>query len=112
LNNPGYNPIITVTYIDSDTIRVDFDPALPDVDCCNVILNGDAYDNFHVRTLAGDINLDGVVTGTDPSIIKPHLGDLTDGANFIFDFNADGAITGADFSLIKPLLGNIAPDCP
>ena len=109
LIDTGYDPTITITYIDADTIRVGFDPPLPDIDVCTITLSGDADDSFLVRTLAGDIDLSKGVTGGDALIIKPHLGEFTDSSNFVFDFDASGTITGADYSLIKPRLENISP---
>jgi hypothetical protein len=111
LESPGYQTQITVSGEGTDLIAVEFDPPLPDQDCCTITLTGDVEGRFQVRTLAGDINRDGRVTTGDMSIIKPHFREHTDEENFLYDFNCDGVITTADYSMIKPLLQHIAPGC-
>jgi hypothetical protein len=109
--SPGYQPQITVSGEGTDLIAVEFDPPLPDQDCCTITLTGGVEGGFQVRTLAGDINRDGKVTTGDMSIIKPHFREYTDEDNVLYDFNCDGVITTSDFSQIKPLLQHTAPAC-
>jgi hypothetical protein len=94
------------------TVRVEFSEALPDQDCCEISLTGDAIDSFSVRTLAGDIDRNGSVTTGDASIIKPHFGETAAVAGAEFDFDVSGTVTTSDFSVVKPLFGNTAPACP
>jgi hypothetical protein len=94
------------------TVTVEFSGPLPDQDCCEVSLTGDATDSFHVRTLSGDIDRNGTVTTGDASIIKPHFGETAAIAGAVFDFDCSGTVSTSDFSVVKPLFGNTAPDCP
>jgi hypothetical protein len=97
----------------ADTIRVEFDPALPDGTCCTVQVSGcRADDSVNIGSLAGDVTLDGAVTVSDRALIKPKIGATLDANNFWFDVSGDGDITVSDRSLIKPKIGNSLPPCP
>ena len=100
-------------------VVIEFDPALPDRDCCEISLFGVAspegipvLDTYFVRTLAGDFDLDAQVTTTDASMLKLYFGRTADESNFLFDFNGNGMIETNDFSRVKLHLGNLAPQCP
>ena len=107
-----YTGAVSVDADGTSTVRLSFDPALPDADCCRITLKGDAAGTWSVRPLRGDITRDGIVTTADASLIKPHYQETVTEANFIYDYNADGQITTSDFSLIKPLYQRAAPACP
>jgi len=94
------------------SVEVSFSPALPDEDCCQVDLTGDAEGTWYVRTLAGDVDRSGVVTSVDSSSIKPRFGHPADAANFLYDLDGSGTITSVDSSSVKPRFGNSAPTCP
>jgi predicted outer membrane repeat protein len=109
--NSVYGGTVTATP-SGTTVTLDFSPALPDVDCCQITMTGDVDECFTVRPLAGDTDRSGVVSTADVSVIKPHFGETADADNAEFDFDCDGLITMADFSQIKPLFGHSAPGCP
>jgi hypothetical protein len=94
------------------TVEVEFDPALPDEDCCTIALTGDVGDTFAVRPLAGDSDRGGTVSTGDASIVKPHFGETAGPGNAEFDFDCNGEISTADFSMIKPNFGHEAAGCP
>ena len=48
------------------------------------------------RTLLGDVNANGSVTGADVNITKANFGAAT-GANFRADFNADGTVLSTSY---------------
>ena len=60
------------------------------------------------RTLLGDVNANGSITGADVNIIKANFGAVTK-ATFRCDLNADGAINGVDFTTAKTKVGNSVP---
>ena len=93
-------------------VTVEFDPALPDQDCCEITLTGDIQDSFAVRTLAGDANLSGSANTTDASQTKLYFGHTADQSNCMFDYNADGSINTTDASQIKLTFGHDAAQCP
>ena len=97
---------------------IDFDPALPDADCCQISLSGVAspdgvpvLDTYYVRILAGDFDQNAQVTTRDASMLKIYFGQTADLSNFLFDFDGDGVIQAGDFSKVKLHLGNLAPEC-
>src|SRR5258705_7105783 len=57
------------------------------------------------RTLLGDVNASGSVTGSDVNIAKAQVGATVDGSNFRSDVNFSGTITGADTNVIKSRIG-------
>src|SRR6185436_15469992 len=60
------------------------------------------------RTLLGDANANGSITGADVNIIKANFGAVTK-ATFRCDLNADGAVNGQDFTTVKTKVGNSVP---
>ncbi len=58
-----------------------------------------------VRTLLGDVNATGSVTGSDVNIAKAQVGATVDGSNFRCDVTANGSISGADTAVIKSHIG-------
>jgi hypothetical protein len=110
--NNTYTGAVTVTADGSTTVTVDLDPALPDEDCCEVVLTGDVQDSYQVRTLAGDTNLSGTVTSADALQMKVYFDQSADAGNFEFDFNCSGDISPADYLQIKVYFGNEAALCP
>lgn len=121
--NASYGGTISAHLEDATTVIVEFDPALPDEDCCRITFEGmltlgnagvcdaEVTDITRVRTLKGDIDLSGTVTPGDASIIKPHFGEPADQTHFLFDFDCSGMISPGDFSQVKPYFGNTAPWC-
>jgi hypothetical protein len=109
--NSPYGGVVTATPAGT-TVTVEFSEPLPDQNCCEVSLTGDAVDSFHVRTLAGDIDRNGTVTTGDASIIKPHFGEPAASAGAVFDFDCSGTVSTSDFSVVKPRFGHTAPACP
>src|SRR5258706_9786842 len=57
------------------------------------------------RTLQGDVNASGSVTGADVNIVKAQVGATVDGSNFRCDVNGNGSITGADTAVVKSRIG-------
>ncbi len=103
----------------SGTVTIEFDPPLPDADCCEVFLDGlassagvPALDTHSVRTLAGDTNLDGQVNAVDNSQARLYFGQPVDATNFLKDFNASGVINAIDNSQLRLFFGHTAPACP
>ena len=109
--NNTYSGSVTTTPADA-TVTVEFDPALPDRDCCEITLTGDVQDSFSVRTLKGDVNRDGSTNTTDASQIKPRFGQDAATAGPQYDYNTSGTVNTTDFSQIKLFFGNAAPECP
>ena len=58
--------------------------------------------------LYGDVNLDGVVNGTDFGILAANFGKATTGAWDHGDFNYDGSVNGSDFGLLAANFGKTA----
>jgi autotransporter-associated beta strand protein len=58
--------------------------------------------------LYGDINLDGVVNGTDFSILASHFGKTVTGGWEVGDLNYDGVVNGTDFGLLAGNFGKSA----
>jgi len=111
--NTTYNVTanVTVQIVDGDTIRVYFDPALPDQDCCTILLSGDIDGSFQVRTLVGDVDFSGQVTGGDRSTVKGKIMWPLDDTNFWMDIDTDGEITNDDSDLVASKIGNTVPEC-
>jgi hypothetical protein len=101
-----------VTVNSPTNITVDLTLPLPNQDCCEITLSGDAQDSIRIRTLAGDVDVNGNVNTADITAIKPNLGTAVTNANFLFDIDANGAINTADITTVKPRLGNAAATCP
>jgi hypothetical protein len=59
-------------------------------------------------TLAGDINLDGVVNGTDFSILAAHFGKSVTGGWADGDLNYDGVVNATDFARLAQNFGQTA----
>ena len=106
---------------DNRTVVVELPSAPADENCCvftfegmRTDTGGVVADSYNVKALQGDVSFDGFVSGTDPSIIKPHFGEIlgVDLSAPQYDYDLNGAVTGGDFALIKPLLGHLAPTCP
>jgi uncharacterized protein (DUF1800 family) len=58
------------------------------------------------RTLQGDVNSNGTVSGADVNLVKAQVGVLTlTNSNFRCDVNGNGAITGADVNVAKFKVG-------
>ena len=107
----GYGGMVVTSTVGS-VVTVAFTPALPDADCCQITLGGDAVGTVSVRTLRGDVDRDGVVTGDDLEALRGHFGADPAVEGPQFDFNQDGQINSTDFSRVKLFLGNQAPVCP
>ena len=60
-------------------------------------------------TLVGDANDSGRVTTADYSVVKAHMGELTEAR---CDLNGSGRVTTADYSVVKSSLGNRMPVKP
>jgi autotransporter-associated beta strand protein len=58
--------------------------------------------------LNGDINLDGVVNGTDFGILAANFGDTVSNGWEQADFNYDGVVNGSDFGLLAANFGQAA----
>ena len=108
----SYSGTVTPSADGSDTVVVTFSPGLPDEDCCEITLGGDANDSAFVVILVGDANRDSSVSTADISGIKQRLEESVVAGNCQYDINVDGAISTADISSTKQRLENIAPSCP
>ena len=109
LLNDEYDPAISVTYVDQDTIRVYFDPPLPDQDVSLITLGGNASGSCYVRVLTGEIYYNGIITIDDTIPIIERFGQMVTASNFRYDINTDGSITTADYTSVKQRLGNMCP---
>ncbi len=98
------------TAVDQNTVTLTFDPALPDEAACTITLDCGAA--VCARGLAGDADLDGVVTVVDNAATKLRFGMTVDQSTARFDFNRDGDISPVDNSQRKLRFGNYAPACP
>ncbi|MCP4249223.1 MAG: hypothetical protein GY778_19440, partial [bacterium] len=85
---------------------------LPHIDCCTVILSGDAVDQYDLSALAGDVNGSGVVNATDKNLVKGNISNAVDADKFVFDVNASGTINATDKNLTKGWIGTSAILCP
>ena len=107
-------------YLDGDsTVVLEFDPALPNGDCCEVGLAGMSSESgvaveetCFVAGLLGDVTRDGIVNSIDTSTIKPFYGTAPTDTSFVFDITLDNLISTLDTSGVKPYYGSMAPDCP
>ena len=102
-------PVVTA---EGTMVTLEFDPALPDQNCCEITFSGDVEDSYQVRTLAGDLNRGGTVTTADVLQTKIHFGQVADQANCMFDYDVSGSITTADYLQPKVNFGHSAPTCP
>ena len=93
-------------------MTVEFDPALPDRDCCEIVLTGDVAANLWVRTLRGDVNRGGSTDTTDAAQIKLRFGQDAAVAGAQWDYNTSGEVNTTDYSQIKLVFGATAPECP
>jgi hypothetical protein len=109
--NNTYAGTATTTPADT-TVTVEFDPALPDQDCCEVTLSGDVSGSVFVQTCEGDLNRSGDTTTSDYLQAKIRFGQTVDATNCEWDFNLSGDISTADALQIKIRFGNSAPTCP
>jgi hypothetical protein len=109
--NNVYAGSITVTAADT-TVTVEFAPALPNQDCCEITLSGDVSDSFAVRTVRGDVNRNGDANTTDASQLKLLFGETAYWAGAQYDYNTDGMVNTTDFSQVKLTFGQSAPACP
>jgi hypothetical protein len=109
--NNTYAGTATATAVDQ-TVTVELAPALPDVDCCEIVLTGDVGDSFAVRTLRGDVGRDGDTTTYDALITKLVFGQDAATAGPEYDFNGSGTVTTADYLALKLFFGSSAPSCP
>ncbi len=58
------------------------------------------------RTLEGDVNGNGVVTGADVNLVKFNVGRPVDGSNFRCDLSGNGLVTGSDVNIVKVNVGH------
>ncbi len=98
------------TAVDQNTVTLTFAPALPDKAACTITLDCGAA--VCVRGLAGDADLDGVVTVVDNAATKLRFGMTVAATTARFDFNRDADISPVDNSQRKLRFGNYAPACP
>jgi hypothetical protein len=106
-------------YCPDSGLVITFDPALPDLDCCQITFDGitsiygqPSVAELAVRTLAGDVDLDGEVLTADASKIKSRFQDPVGPGNFLHDVDCDGQIITVDASKVKSRFQNTAPSCP
>ena len=107
-----YNGTITPLPDGTPTLGVEFDPALPNNDCCTIRLYGDVRADYAVAVLLGDADRNLDVNSLDYSAVKLRLAQPVDETNARYDINADGDITSLDYSSIKLNLGFVLPACP
>ena len=107
-----YGGTIIISQVDTDTIRLTFDPALPDQDACTITLTGEVEDSFCVRTLECDVDFDGQVLTVDASKIKSRFQDPIDGTNFWYDVDCDNQIITVDASKVKSRFQHTCPPSP
>ena len=106
-----YNGTITETADGSSVVTVEFDPALPNNDCCTVTLTGEVNGDQTIAILLGDADGNFDVNSLDYSYVKLRLGlPVLDMPRV--DLNADGDITSLDYSTIKLNISAVLLDCP
>ncbi len=110
--NNVYTGTPTVSADGSTTVTVTLAPALPEQDCCEITLTGDVEDSYQVRTLAGDMNLDGQTNSVDASQARLRFGSQADVSNATYDANADGVISAVDNAQVRLRFGAQAATCP
>lgn len=105
------------TPADDDTLRIIFDPPLPDEGCYEIDLAG-VIDGLigdtdcRVRGLQGDINGDSSTNLIDMAAVKAMNGaDPVEPGNARLDVNTDGAINLIDMAAVKALNGG-SVSCP
>ena len=112
-DNRSYVGTISETADGGMTITVEFDPALPNNDCCAITLGGkDMDDTWWVAGLLGDVDRNLDVNSLDYSSVKLRLGLAPDASTAQYDVNGDGDITSLDYSSIKLNIGATLPSCP
>jgi hypothetical protein len=94
------------------TLVVTFDPGLPDQDCCEITLGGQAEGSYWVAVLAGDVDRDREVLTVDASKVKSRFQDPVDETTATYDVDCDGQIITVDASKVKGRFQNTAPRCP
>jgi hypothetical protein len=94
------------------TVVVTFNPPLPDQDCCEVTLGGEAADSYFVAILAGDVDRDRQVLTADAQAVKQRFQTPVSQATARYDITTDGQITTPDASKVKSRFQNTAPSCP
>jgi len=57
--------------------------------------------DVHIRSLVGDVNLDGVVNIVDLNQVKIALGQTINLTNFVYDIDRNGTIDNADIDVVK-----------
>ena len=107
-----YTGTVTPSADGTPIVNVEFDPALPNNDCCTISLTGDVTADYAVAALLGDADRNLDVNSLDYSAVKLRLGQPVDETNARYDINADGDITSLDYSSIKLNLGAVLPSCP
>ena len=105
-------PTVSVDGGDSSMLIIEFDPLLPDQDCCRIDLAGPSKGVQYVAILHGDADRNKDVNSLDYSAVKLRLGHDVDETTCQCDVNADGDINSLDYSYIKLRLGHVAPLCP
>lgn len=124
VNNPGpYTPDTVTLGGADDVVTIEFNTALPDIDCYTFDLTGmESFDGggfdppedseFQIVALVADVNRDNQVSTADGSSVKGRLEDPVTDENCQYDVNDDGQISTADRSSVKGRLENAAPTCP
>jgi subtilisin family serine protease len=59
-----------------------------------------------IRFVAGDVNRNGTVNGTDVALTKSRIGEPLTAVNFESDVNVNGTINGSDLAIVKANLGS------
>ncbi|MCH7812815.1 MAG: matrixin family metalloprotease [Planctomycetes bacterium] len=100
----------------STTVTARFDPALPNTECCTLLLTGGATGSQVIKMLQGDVNGSGRVNATDKNLVKGKIGPpplVCD--DFFYDVNTSGRINATDKNLVKGKIttaNELDPSCP
>ena len=108
-----YTGTVTETAYGGTTVTVEFDPGLPNNDCCTITLSGpELNDEWSVANLLGDADRNMDTNSLDYSSVKLRLGLVPNDTTARYDLNCDGDITSLDYSAIKLNIGSTLTTCP
>ncbi|MCH7702209.1 MAG: hypothetical protein IID37_11020 [Planctomycetes bacterium] len=105
---------------DGMTVTADFDPPLPNTECCTITLGGGALGSQLIKILQGDVDGSGRVNATDKNLVKGKITSRSPplaGDDFFYDVNMSGRINATDKNLVKGKittaneLNPLCPDC-
>jgi len=103
----GSTPIPdAVTENSPGVLTVEFNPPLPNAECCTLTLSGGASGLADVWLLFGDSSRNGAVNSADKNLIAAEVGTFANASSvFWYDMDRNNAINTADKSLCSAQIG-------